>query len=193
VREEAQGLTVLVGGVETGHAVTGARPGNVACAVAVALELGVAPEEVAARVATLPAAAHRLEAGTGAGGVVVLDDTYNANPAGTRSALATLAKMAAPSARRVVVTPGMVELGRVQVEENTRFAREVASVANDLVVVGRTNRRALLAGAVRPDGAGPPLGCVVVARRDQAVAWVRDHLRAGDIVLYENDLPDHYP
>jgi UDP-N-acetylmuramoyl-tripeptide--D-alanyl-D-alanine ligase len=34
---------------------------------------------------------------------------------------------------------------------------------------------------------------VTVARRDDAVAWVRDHLGPGDIVLYENDLPDHYP
>ena len=37
------------------------------------------------------------------------------------------------------------------------------------------------------------LRCLVVTRRDQAVAWVRDHLGPGDIVLYENDLPDHYP
>jgi UDP-N-acetylmuramoyl-tripeptide--D-alanyl-D-alanine ligase len=81
----------------------------------------------------------------------------------------------------------------------------VAAVADDLVVVGRTNRRALLAGA-RTVGEGPglggyegrtakaaPLHCVVVERRPEAVAWVRDHLEAGDLVLYENDLPDHYP
>ncbi len=100
--------------------------------------------------------------------------------------------MAPPSARRVVVTPGMVELGPKQVEENTSFARAVAEVADDLVVVGRTNRRALLAGA-RTVGEGAALRCVVVERRDQAVAWVRDQLGTGDVVLYENDLPDHYP
>jgi len=64
-----------------------------------------------------------------------------------------------------------------------------------------TNRRALLAGAGSVgEGGGPTaqgdsaaMRCVVVARRQEAVAWVRDQLGAGDIVLYENDLPDHYP
>ncbi len=188
---------MFVGGAEVGRAAAGAHPGNVASAVAVALELGVPLGEIAARVGSLPTAPHRLTAGTGAGGFIVLDDTYNANPAGAGAALRTLERMAPPAARKVVVTPGMVELGPRQREENARFAGAVASVADDLVVVGRTNRRALLAGA-RPVGEGGAVGggglrCVVVERRDQAVAWVRDQLGNGDIVLYENDLPDHYP
>jgi UDP-N-acetylmuramoyl-tripeptide--D-alanyl-D-alanine ligase len=173
----------------------------VASAVEVALELGVPVEEIARRVGTLPTAPHRLERSVGAGGFIVLDDTYNANPAGARAALHALGTVAPPG-RRAVVTPGLVELGRRQGEENASFARAVAGVADDLVVVGRTNRRALLAGARMVGEGGPsedvgrgeaPLRCVVVARRDQAVAWVRDHLGAGDVVLYENDLPDHYP
>jgi len=182
---------VYVDGDAVAAAPSGARPGNVGCAVAVALELDVPRAELIARLATLAPAPHRLETGTSAAGVVVLDDTYNANPTGARVALATLARLAGPSARRVVVTPGMVELGRRQRLENTGFAEEAAGVADDLVVVGRTNRRALLAGAARANGTS--LRCVVVARRDQAVAWVREHLGPGDVVLYENDLPDHYP
>ena len=201
VGDDGDGLRVFVGGIEVARAAVGARPGNVACAVAVAMELGVAIDEIARRVGDLPTTPHRLEAGTGAGGFTVLDDTYNANPAGARAALEMLGTMAAPSARRVVVTPGLVELGPKQVEENAAFARAVARVADDLVVVGRTNRRALLAGAGSVgEGGGPTaqgdsaaMRCVVVARRQEAVAWVRDQLGAGDIVLYENDLPDHYP
>ncbi|MHB1785850.1 MAG: hypothetical protein ACYCS7_06830, partial [Acidimicrobiales bacterium] len=34
---------------------------------------------------------------------------------------------------------------------------------------------------------------VLVSDRDEAVSWVRDHLGPGDAVLYENDLPDHFP
>ncbi len=204
VRDDGDGPTLFVGGAEVGRPPAGARPGNVACAVAVALELGVPVGEIARRVGTLPTAPHRLETAVGAGGFIVLDDTYNANPAGARAALRALETTAPASARRVVVTPGLVELGPKQVEENASFARAVAGAADDLVVVGRTNRRALLAGAekvgegavaeaqVRRPGEAA-LRCVVVARRDQAVAWVRDHLGAGDIVLYENDLPDHYP
>jgi UDP-N-acetylmuramoyl-tripeptide--D-alanyl-D-alanine ligase len=40
---------------------------------------------------------------------------------------------------------------------------------------------------------GAPLRVRSVGRRDQAVAWVRQNLGSGDAVLYENDLPDHYP
>jgi len=191
--------TLVVDGSEVGPSAPGARPGNVACAVAVALELGVPVAEIGRRLPTLPTAPHRLEVGVGAGGFLVLDDTYNANPAGATAALAALATTAPPSGRKVVVTPGMVELGPVQVERNTAFGRAAAEVADDLVVVGRTNRRALLAGATAGATADEtpvgrePVRCVVVADRDEAVAWVRDHLGPGDIVLYENDLPDHYP
>jgi UDP-N-acetylmuramoyl-tripeptide--D-alanyl-D-alanine ligase len=84
------------------------------------------------------------------------------------------------------VTPGMIELGRRQFEENRAMAHAAAEVATDLVAVGRTNRRALVAGA-------SSLHPVVVRTRAEAVAWVRSHLGPDDAVLYENDLPDHYP
>ena len=77
----------------------------------------------------------------------------------------------------------------LQFSENRRFAAEAGRVATDLVVVGRTNRAALLAGAAE---AGLP-SVIVVGSREEAVAWVRARLGEGDAVLYENDLPDHYP
>jgi UDP-N-acetylmuramoyl-tripeptide--D-alanyl-D-alanine ligase len=201
VADHDDALVLVVDGVEMARLPTGPRPGNLACAVAVALELGIPLDEISGRLANLPVAPHRLEAATAEGGLVVLDDTYNANPAGARVALQALGRAGSTTGRRVVVTPGMVELGPRQAEENSAFAAAAAAVADDLVVVGRTNRRALLAGArrglVRPtsEAAGdrPPLHSVVVADRPQAVSWVRRHLGAGDAVLYENDLPDHYP
>ena len=65
------------------------------------------------------------------------------------------------------------------------------SVATDLVIVGRTNRRALEAGARAADSARAEV--TLVEDRRGAVDWVRTHLASGDAVLYENDLPDHYP
>ena len=86
VREEAEGgLTLFLDNVEVARLGRGHRPGNVACAVAVALELGVAVDEIARRIGSLPTAPHRLESTTAAGGFVVLDDTYNANPTGARA------------------------------------------------------------------------------------------------------------
>ena len=165
-----------------------AAPTNVACAVAVAIEVGVPHDVIADRLATLPTADHRMSTGTGAGGAVVVDDTYNANPAGAARALAALAAHSSPDAKRVVVTPGMVELGSRQDDENAAFAAAAAMSASHLVVVGRTNRRSLLRGAEAGEAE-----VVVVDNRDQAVAWVRENVGEGDAVLYENDLPDHFP
>ncbi|HLX88839.1 MAG TPA: UDP-N-acetylmuramoyl-tripeptide--D-alanyl-D-alanine ligase [Acidimicrobiales bacterium] len=190
VEPQAGRLRVRVRGELTVEVPVDARPSNVACAVAVALQLGVPLDVVVSRLPTLPSAPHRLEpAPTANGRCLVLDDTYNANPAGARVALEALERLSPPGARRAVVTPGMVELGRRQADENSRFAAAAAATATDIVVVGRTNRRALVSGARAANGAE----VVVVARREHGVAWVRDHLGEGDVALFENDLPDHYP
>jgi UDP-N-acetylmuramoyl-tripeptide--D-alanyl-D-alanine ligase len=219
--------------------VADARPTNVACAVAVALELGVAESEVARLLPGLPAVPNRLNVAVGSTGVTVVDDTYNSNPAGCRVALDVMGRHARDGHRRVVVTPGMVELGDRQHPENVAFAAAARAVATDLVIVGFTNRRALLEGAgeqnvvisgwragaggytLAPDedeeddelvsasgGDGAPCGgdaaqgdgapadaaarVVLVGSRDEAVSWVKAHLGEGDVVLYENDLPDHF-
>jgi UDP-N-acetylmuramoyl-tripeptide--D-alanyl-D-alanine ligase len=160
---------------------------NVACAVAVALELGVPRDVVLDRLATLPTAPNRLTTSTGAGGFTILDDTYNSNPVGTRRALDQLVRHGG-AGKRVVVTPGMVELGPRQHDENASFAKAVGAEATHLVVVGHTNRVALVEGA-----AGGRAEVLAVENRDEAVAWVKEHLGPGDAVLYENDLPDHFP
>ena len=191
VEDVGDSLRVWVKGEKLTDVSVDARPLNVGCALAVALALGVAPGAIVTRLPTLPSAPHRLEpAPTSSGRCLVLDDTYNSNPAGARAALDAMVRMAPPGGRRVVVTPGMVELGARQKQENTRFAAEAGRVATDLVFVGRTNRRALLRGAYE---SGVQDRTVIVDNRDQAVAWVRDHLGEGDVALFENDLPDHYP
>jgi UDP-N-acetylmuramoyl-tripeptide--D-alanyl-D-alanine ligase len=123
----------------------------------------------------------------GDGGFTIVDDTFNSNPAGARSALATLARVS-PGGVMAVITPGMVELGPVQDQENRVFAAEAAAQVDHLVIVGRTNRSALRHGSVNGRAS-----VTVVDSRDEAVAWARANLGPGDAVLYENDLPDHYP
>ena len=180
-------LTLYVGGSPAGPPVPaplGLQPSNLACAAAVALRLGVPATDVAQRLGRLAPAPNRLAAGTAASGVLVIDDTFNSNPVGARAALEVLAGTGA--LRRAVVTPGMVELGRRQAEENRDWAAAASRAATDLVIVGQTNRRALIAGSA---GLVP----VLVPDRAAAVDWVRSELGPGDAVLYENDLPDHYP
>jgi UDP-N-acetylmuramoyl-tripeptide--D-alanyl-D-alanine ligase len=128
--------------------------------------------------------ANRSNVATAPSGVTVIDDTFNANPASARAALSLLSDLRVPG-RRVVVTPGLIELGFTQFDENDSLAREIRAAGADLAVVGRTNAKALTRGYAS-----------TVDRfdtREQAVAWVRTTLVRGDGVLYLNDLPDHYP
>ncbi len=159
---------------------------NLACAVGAALAVGFDLARLAAGVATIEPPAHRGTVEVTPGGISVIDDTFNSNPTGALRGLEALATLG-PDGRRVVVTPGMVELGSRQDPENEQFARAAAQAADTLIVVKRTNRRALVRGA---SGGGAQV--LTVDDRDQAVAWVRDHLAPGDAVLYENDLPDHF-
>ena len=160
---------------------------NLAAAAAAAIQCGVSGEEIAARLPSLPVTPHRREQTTSERGFVVIDDTYNSNPAGAHAALDLLFSLPGEG-RRVVVTPGMVELGIRQYSENSLFGKAAAEGASDLLVVGRTNRRALVEGA-----RGGAATVTVLSSRQEAVEWVRSQLGPGDAVLYENDLPDHYP
>jgi len=167
-----------------GPAIMGVQPTNLACAIATALELGVEPNEILERLRRVGAVENRSYVVTAASGVEVIDDTFNANPASAASAVKVLSSLSL-TGRRVVVTPGLVELGREQYGENIALARKVAFIGAELVIVNRTNAVPLTMGFEGP-----------VRRfnnRDEAVTWVRAALGPGDGVLYLNDLPDHYP
>jgi UDP-N-acetylmuramoyl-tripeptide--D-alanyl-D-alanine ligase len=167
---------------------TAAHAANVASALGVVVALGLDVSAALARLDSLPVAEHRQEVSRSAKGVVVIDNTFSSNPASAASSLALVRRLAERGARSVVVTPGMVELGPLQMAENREFAVAADDAATDLVVVGQTNRKALVAGAAHRD-----IRVHFTPTRDKAVEWVRATLTDGDVVLYENDLPDHYP
>jgi UDP-N-acetylmuramoyl-tripeptide--D-alanyl-D-alanine ligase len=186
VASTAHRWTVIVDGTTVAELdeIVGVQPTNLACAIAAARELGLDVTTIAARLKEVQPAANRLNVATSPAGIVVVDDTFNANPASAIAALNTLASLTV-TGRRVVVTPGLVELGVDQYGENLRLAQLVDAVPADLVAIGRTNIVALSAGySRRPQR---------FDTRDDAVKWIRNTLVPGDGVLFLNDLPDHYP
>lgn len=166
------------------------HPANAAVAVGAAVALGDDPMLLITRLKDLPTVAHRLEPVSLPNGSWILDDTYNSNPTGAAEAVRRATMLADRSGGKVhVVTPGMVELGTVQAERNTELARAVTEAgAATLVVVGRTN-----AAALRKGGTGSATQVIEVPTRPEAVALIEKRSAPGDVVLYENDLPDHYP
>jgi len=159
---------------------------NIAVALGIAWALEVPKDQALARLGSLPVAAHRAEVQRTPEGVWIIDDTYNSNPVGSARAVRDAASVARErGGPLVVVTPGMVELGPVQFERNTQLAEAVIDAGGTLIAVGLTNRKALLAGS---QGQAE----VFLGRAEAVEAALRAAGNKG-VILYENDLPDHYP
>jgi UDP-N-acetylmuramoyl-tripeptide--D-alanyl-D-alanine ligase len=153
---------------------------NALAAAAVGLQLDVPPADAAGALAGAGVSPWRMEAFTGAGGVRVLNDAYNANPESTAAALRT-ARWVAGRARLVAVLGEMAELGPIAEEEHDRIGELAARIRVDrLVVVGET-ALPIARAAVR-EGMDPS---DVATYADPAAATedVRRHAAAGDLVL----------
>jgi UDP-N-acetylmuramoyl-tripeptide--D-alanyl-D-alanine ligase len=192
LRQDADGIVLTVAwqgrSYELRAPLYGLHQGrNVALAFAAACTLGVAPEDVVASLSTTPQIAHRLEVKRQGNGAVLIDDAYNSNPVGFASALELLDVLRRPGGRRILVTPGMVELGAAHDEEHRRIGGLAASHVDVLVAVA-PHRVAPLADAFA--AAAPEREVVSCPGFAEAQQWMASNLGADDVVLLENDLPD---
>lgn len=131
---------------------------------------------------------HRLTIKKVSGKVVLIDDTYNSNPLGFQKALEKLKDY--PRYQKIIVTPGMIELGAKQFELNQGAAFEAAGIADLLVIVGRTNKSALLSGAQKIRK--KKLRIILIDKNERFEDKINAFLRPPTVILLENDLPDHY-
>lgn len=160
---------------------------NIALAFAAACTLGMAPQDVVASLKTAPQIAHRLEVKHQGGGAIVIDDAYNSNPVGFASALALLDRLHRPGGRRILVTPGMAELGSRHEAEHRRIG-ELAARHADVLLAVAPHRVKPLSDAFA--AAAPDAAIVSCAGFAEAQAWLDGNLGPQDVVLLENDLPD---
>jgi UDP-N-acetylmuramoyl-tripeptide--D-alanyl-D-alanine ligase len=162
---------------------------NLLAAAAVGRVLGIEPTRIAEGLARVIAPAHRLQPiHNRRAGIVVIDDAYNSNPDGAAAAMEVLREH--PATRRLLVTPGMVELGELEPELNRRFGEQAGSVCDLAILVGPARTAPIREGLAR---AGMDTASVhVVADIAEATALLGRLTRSGDVVLFENDLPDTY-
>jgi len=160
---------------------------NILLSVAAARELGVSWAAVQEGIRTLQPPPHRLQVLSEAGGVRIIDDAFNANPAGFAMAMEVLASF--PS-RRVLVTPGLVSLGSAEEAENVEAGKRAAQAADTVILVGPRKTQPVRVGLL---AAGFPEGSIVTVHSlDEVNKMMRTMLVPGDTVLFENDLPDTY-
>lgn len=163
---------------------------NILASAAVADHLQVPANRQRNAIARLQPVEHRLSMKV-ANGITVLDDAYNSNPQGAKMALEVLKNFTTGEGnKRIVITPGFVEMGARQAEANRELGRGIAKSCDYAIIVNATNRDAIKAGI---DEAGMENGKYFLADSlNHAHAHLAQVLRAGDVVLYENDLPDNF-
>jgi UDP-N-acetylmuramoyl-tripeptide--D-alanyl-D-alanine ligase len=162
---------------------------NLLAAAAVGHVLGIEPERIAEGLAKVQAPPHRLQPiHNRQAGIVVIDDAYNSNPDGAAAALEVLREH--PAKRRLLVTPGMVELGELEAELNREFGEQAGAVCDIAILVGPLRTEPIRTGlaAVGMDSEN----IHVVRDIAEATTLLGSITRAGDVVLFENDLPDTY-
>jgi UDP-N-acetylmuramoyl-tripeptide--D-alanyl-D-alanine ligase len=161
---------------------------NILGASCAALALGMALADLAKAIRNLPPVPHRLQLIDSGGGVTVIDDSYNSNPVGALAALEVLGSF--QRGQRILVTPGMVELGPLEAQLNEELGAQAAEVCDYVVLVGVERTKPVLAGLQRKNF--PPDHIRVVRDLKAATLVIPTIVGVGDTVLFENDLPDQY-
>ena len=161
---------------------------NILAGVALGLYLGIDIEDIKDSIASLKSTEHRLELKK-VGDMYMLDDAYNSNPIGASGALDVLKTM---NGTRVVVTPGMVELGKIEKEKNYEFGKKIAEATDYVILIGKKKTeiiyKALIDSKFNSDN-------IFVLDKVSDAYGVINALKEDDkdiYALFENDLPDMY-
>lgn len=158
---------------------------NIGLCAALAYELGVSIEDICDSIADLPYIDHRLQLIQN-NGVNIIDDGYNSNVVGAKCAIEVLKTF---SGKKVVVTPGLVELGVLEVEENKALGAQLVGL-DSVILVGETQVKAVLDGYTQAGGDQNKV--ILVPDLPSAQTEIANVLQKGDTVLFLNDLPQQY-
>lgn len=156
---------------------------NIALAAEVAQNFGMTPEEISAAISEVEYVEHRLQL-IKTGDITILDDGYNSNVKGAAAAIEVLKSF---PGRKIVVTPGLVELGILEETENKKLGAELVGL--DLIVlVGEILVSAVKQGYSEAGGDGEKV--IIKTTLGEAQKALKANLRAGDTVLFLNDVPE---
>jgi UDP-N-acetylmuramoyl-tripeptide--D-alanyl-D-alanine ligase len=162
---------------------------NILLGAAVAREFGIRLKTVVVAAASMEPVEHRLELKQ-RNGLTVIDDAFNSNPVGAKNAVDILSSF--KSGRRILITPGMIELGELEEEENRLFGEHIARADLDLVILVGKEQTDPIAKGIKTTQNGGATDLRIVKTLFEANDILMEYARPGDVVLYENDLPDTY-
>jgi len=161
---------------------------DVSAAVRLAKSLGMGSEEIKKGVEKIQPVEHRLEPIKSGGDVLVIDDAYNGNSTGVTEAIKVLSRF--QNRRKIYITPGLVETGKAAEEVHKKIGGELASVA-DLVILIKNSVTPFIAEGLKAAGCTPEK---IVWFNTAAAAHenLKNILKPGDVILFQNDWGDQY-
>lgn len=157
---------------------------NILASIALGKELDVSIDQLQLGVKKVNSIEHRLELKK-YGNINIIDDAYNSNPVGSKMALEVLALM---PGKKIIVTPGMIELGQQQYELNLEFGKQIADVCDEVILVGAEQTKPIYDGLMTKDYKEKNIHVI----NDVKIAFnLMQKLKTKETyVLLENDLPD---
>jgi len=166
------------------------QAGNILLAAACARALGLPWAAIKGALTSVPQIKHRLEVSQNSGQPTFINDAYNSNPVGFACALECLDVLVELGGRRILLTPGMVELGSKHDDEHERLGM-LAAKHCDVVLVVTPKRIPTFMKGLEVENTG---NVTVMTFETQGLAedWAKRHWEAGDAILFENNLPDLY-
>lgn len=181
-KEEKYTLRAPLYGVHHGH--------NMALAFACAMTLGMDAKDIKTALASTPQITHRLEVKRQIDGSIIIDDAFNANPPGFRSAMHVLRILADDQdGRGVLVTPGIVELGDKHDEVHRTLGQLAAEVCDIVIVISPSRIPTFIEGFKSMDSGKTIQQFETFSAAEK---WLLKNKRPTDVILLENDLPDLY-
>lgn len=161
---------------------------NITAAISAAYTLGMTADEIAIQVKRIESVPHRMEL-IPQGNNIVIDDAYNSNPDGAAAALDTLAMF---EGTKILVTPGMIELGERQYDCNKQFGMYAAQKCDFAVLVGRDNSDSIQDGLIAGGFDSARIHRVNSLTDAINLVGSLSHGNSRKIILLENDLPDNF-
>ncbi|NLY46134.1 MAG: UDP-N-acetylmuramoyl-tripeptide--D-alanyl-D-alanine ligase [Tissierella sp.] len=161
---------------------------NILAGACAAISLGMTFEEISKGISKIEPIPHRLNIIDSGTGVIVIDDAFNSNPIGTKAALDVISQF--KEGRKIIVTPGMVELGAMEEEANKEFGVNIGKVCDYAILVGEKRTKPIYEGLMEANF--NPANIFIVNNLDEATGELGKITRPKDVVLFENDLPDNY-
>ncbi|MEX0300581.1 MAG: UDP-N-acetylmuramoyl-tripeptide--D-alanyl-D-alanine ligase [Kordiimonas sp.] len=166
------------------------QAGNILLAAACARAIGLPWSAIKGALASVPQIRHRLEVSKNAAGPTLVNDAYNSNPVGFASALESLDALVEEGGRRILVTPGMVELGEKHESEHERLGKLAAHHCDVVLVVTPERIPSFLTGL--QSASDGQVTIMSFSTQEEAENWAKTNWQTNDVVLFENNLPDLY-